>query len=150
MSSSKGSDSRPPSNSALVAAVRKVLLGIADEMRTWSDADLAAFVAGERELRIGAPRRRQRRSRPADEEVQAQVERVRSALGEMDNRAEGIEYLERTDLSRDGLRRLVAALDLPVSHSDNMERLRNRIVEALIGYRLRSEAIRGKPLRDTE
>jgi len=142
MSSSKNSDSRSSSNAA-AEALRDVLLGIADAMRTWTDDDLAAFVAGDRELSFRAPARpASQRKRPA-EAVQAEVERVRRDLGEMNTREAGVEYLEKMALSRDALRALVGALDLPLNHSDNMERLRNRVVEALIGYRLRSEAIRG-------
>jgi hypothetical protein len=38
---------------------------------------------------------------------------------------------------------LAAALDLPAMKSDTVDRLRNRIVEAVIGYKLRSSAVRG-------
>jgi hypothetical protein len=61
----------------------------------------------------------------------------------MDTREEGVAYLAGLDLNRDDLRRLVAALDLPATRSDNTDRLRARVAEALIGYRLRSQAIRG-------
>jgi hypothetical protein len=112
-------------------------------MRTWTDEDLAAFLAGDRDVTIRAGARPARRGKRADEEIQVNVEQVRNALGGMDTREAGIRYLEDMHLSRDALRDLVAALDLPATHSDNMERLRNRVVEALIGYRLRSNAIRG-------
>jgi hypothetical protein len=71
--------------------------------------------------------------------------KMRVDFEQMETREEGAEYLARLELGRDDLRRVVSALDLPMTHADNMERLRNRIVESLIGYRLRSRAIRGTP-----
>ncbi len=143
MSSSKSSDSRSSSDPS-VDALTTVLLSVVDVLRTWSDEDLTAFLAGDRELTV---RRRSRpsRQRSRDKELTpAKVQDVRAAFAAMNTREEGIEYLDQMALSRDSLRALVAALDLPANRSDNMEGLRNRIVEALIGYRLRSRAIRGQ------
>jgi hypothetical protein len=61
----------------------------------------------------------------------------------MKTREEGYAYLKDLSLGGEQLRRVALALDLPVNRSDNMERLRDRIIEGLIGYRLRSAAIRG-------
>jgi hypothetical protein len=141
MSSSKNLGYRPSRSN--VDLVTSVLRSVTESVRTWNDDDLAAFLAGERDLTISAPTRTARKRGRAVDDVRSQVEDVRAAFDAMNTREEGIEYLEHMALSRDSLRAVVAALDLPVNRSDNMERLRNRVVEGLIGYRLRSKAIRG-------
>lgn len=60
------------------------------------------------------------------------------------SREEGIAHLDDLGLSRAGLEKLARALDLPVGRSDRVDRLKERIVEATIGYRLRSGAIKGE------
>jgi hypothetical protein len=152
MSSSKSSASKaagaekPPTAKGSVSpaadALRAILDATSEAVRTWNDADVAAFLAGKSELTIRADARPVRR-RPTASVDRKQVEEVRHALEAMDTREAGAEYLERMALGRDGLRALAAGLDLPSSRSDTVDRLRNRIVESLIGYRLRSSAIRG-------
>jgi hypothetical protein len=119
------------------------MLAAAETMRAWTDEDLAAFLRGERELLLRASTRaNQRRSMPSHNIVELAI-RMRTDFENMESREKGLEYLAGLELSRADLRRLVLELDLPMTHADNMERLRNRIVESLIGYRLRSQAIRG-------
>ncbi len=142
MSLSKNSGSKPPPTPN-VDALTAVMRGLIETMRTWTDEDLAAFLAGDRDVTVRVPRPAPRRRKLGGATRPAEVERVRGALGTMETREEGVAYLERMALNRDDLRALVSALDLPEQRADNMEQLRNRIVEALIGYRLRSRAIRG-------
>jgi hypothetical protein len=127
-------------------ALRAILDAASEAVRTWNDADIAAFIAGESELTIRASARPARRKSTASVD-QDRVNDVRRALEAMDTREAGSEYLERMALGREGLRTLAAGLDLPINRSDTVERLRNRIIEALIGYRLRSSAIRGTESR---
>ena len=46
-------------------------------------------------------------------------------------------------LNRDALESMARYLNLPVQRDDTVERLRAKIVENLIGARLRSDAIQG-------
>ena len=144
MSSSRNSASKSSANPR-VAAATTVLKGVLDSMRSWTDADIDALIAGELELSIRlTPRNSRSKGHTGPMLTRRRVDEIRSALGAMDTREEGFRYLEELELSRDALRRLALAIDLPTSRADNMERMRNRIVEGLIGYRLRSKAIRGQ------
>jgi hypothetical protein len=58
-------------------------------------------------------------------------------------REEAMELLKTDGVSKLVLEALARHLDLPVLRSDSVDRLRQRIVEATIGYRINSEAIRG-------
>src|SRR4051812_272241 len=116
MSSSKGSGSKSPPRGT-VDAVRACLRGVAEAMRYWTDADMIAFLAGDLEITIRSGARPSRRGQTSSEEIEALVEAVRNALGPMNTREEGIEHLKGMNLSRDDLRRLVGALDLPLNHS---------------------------------
>jgi hypothetical protein len=143
MSSSRSSASNDE-NRAVANVLAAVLIGAADAVRSWSDEDVAAFLSGDRELIIRAPRRTTRSSPASTAAAARRAEEVRSALNAMHSREAGIAHLEQLGLKREELRALVSALDLPTNRSDNVERLRSRIVESLIGYRLRSQAIRGE------
>ncbi len=63
-------------------------------------------------------------------------------------REAGEALLRERDLNRDGLETLARVLQLPVQRDDTMERLRAKIVENVIGSRLRSDAIQsgGRPV----
>jgi hypothetical protein len=120
-----------------------MLTAAAEAIRGWNDDEFAAFIAGERDIVIRAPGRGSKGPKLTGEDTQLLAARVRTELAGMHTRESGLEFLESLRLNRAALRALVSALDLPLTRSDNMERLRDRIIEALIGYRLRSQAIRG-------
>lgn len=71
-------------------------------------------------------------------------EKIRADLSSMNSSEQGQNYIEALGLTRERLRHLASALDLHVPRSDTAEKMKDRIVEATIGYRLRSEAIRGQ------
>ena len=58
-------------------------------------------------------------------------------------REDGIEILDKNCRTRSRLVALARAADLPVQKRDKVLTIRDRIIEATIGYRLRSRAIRG-------
>jgi hypothetical protein len=62
----------------------------------------------------------------------------------LSSRAAGVAFLERHELNKRYLEQIARRLDLPVLREDNTERLIQKIVEATIGPRLNSEAIRGE------
>ncbi|MER5776928.1 hypothetical protein ABT144_22045 [Streptomyces sp. NPDC002039] len=70
---------------------------------------------------------------------------VRAALADKASREDGHAYLEELHLTRVGLQHLARAMDLPLNRTDRVDRIKERIIEATIGYRLRSDAIQGDP-----
>ena len=115
--------------------------------RGWSDEDLKRFMAGDHELVIKRVVRRARAPLKGKASVEYDPDSIRRDLSEMSTREEGLEYLANLGLNRDSLQKLAADLDVPVTRSESVDRLRNRIVEAFIGYRLRSSAVRGTDRR---
>jgi hypothetical protein len=69
--------------------------------------------------------------------------RIREDLSNASSREVGEEYLEAQKLSRANLQAFARTLDIPVRKGDDMKAIREGIIEAIIGYRLRSGAIRG-------
>ena len=64
-------------------------------------------------------------------------------LNSLRSREEGHSLLSSASLTRKELEGLGRLLGTPIIKSDNMERLTEKIIEASIGSRLSSEAIRG-------
>jgi hypothetical protein len=56
----------------------------------------------------------------------------------------GAAILHDAQLSRSELERLARLLDLPVMKQDSVGRLEEKVIEALIGSRLNSRAVRGR------
>ncbi|WP_162641558.1 hypothetical protein [Streptosporangium sp. 'caverna'] len=71
------------------------------------------------------------------------LEQIREALSEFGERDSGKEYLNRLDLSKANLQELAYFMDLPIPKSDTIDSIKDRIIESTIGYKLRSQAIRG-------
>jgi len=136
------SSSQTP-ETVVVDAVSAILLGVVDSLRSWRDSDVQDFLDGKREIIVRATRRQGSRARRSNRDADKVASELRSDLSAMKTREEGYAYLKDLSLGGEQLRRVALALDLPVNRSDNMERLRDRIIEGLIGYRLRSAAIRG-------
>jgi hypothetical protein len=62
------------------------------------------------------------------------------------SREEGLAFLRKLLRTRKALEALARYIDIPVSKMDNMARIRDKIVEGTIGYRLRSESVRNAEL----
>ncbi|MFB6956624.1 hypothetical protein ACFCYB_06180 [Streptomyces sp. NPDC056309] len=120
----------------------EVLKQVSSLLRRLTPEDIENLIAGRARLtceeipRKGAIRKTTAPDIPDPEEVKA-------ALSALDSREEGLAYLEELGLNRQKLRLLASAFDLPVPRSDTVERIKDRLVEATIGYRISSEAIRG-------
>lgn len=74
----------------------------------------------------------------------AETEAIVAKLETCSTRDEGANSLVAYDLSRDDYRWICRKLDLMARKQDTVDILRQRIIEATIGYRLSSNAIRGE------
>jgi hypothetical protein len=88
-------------------------------------------------------RRPVRRAAKKLEEPTAKELAFVNRLREFASRDEGLDMLEGAKLNKRDLERLARLMDLPVLREDDAEKLRQKIVEASIGSRLNSRAIRG-------
>jgi hypothetical protein len=64
-------------------------------------------------------------------------------FSKMKTRKEGEEYLLSQKLKKLDLENILRKLDIPFQKKDSMERLKDKIIEGTIGFRLRSQAIQG-------
>jgi hypothetical protein len=74
----------------------------------------------------------------------AELDRILIQLNELITRDEGANLLDRLDLSRKELERLARLRDIHVSKDDNITKIKEKLVEVIIGSRLSSRAIRGQ------
>lgn len=75
-----------------------------------------------------------------------ETENIINRLKSYNTREEGELYLLSLDLKRKDLEAVAKALDLPYSKKDTIVKIREKIIEGTIGYRLRSNAILSDPL----
>lgn len=129
----QGSEERPSSSV-------DILQRVAAFLRSLTPDEAEDLAAGRAKLTLTTRSRR----RPAPRELSPeQVSVVVRDLRELDTRDAGMTYLSEAAPTRATLAQVAAGMDIPIPKSDNVSKLRERIVEAAIGYRLRSDAIRG-------
>jgi hypothetical protein len=117
----------------------EVVRRVAIFLRTLTDKDIDDLVAGRVRLTLAAPPAK--RSTPRTVE-KIDIEALRRELSTKATREDGMSLLDSLGLTRESLRQVAATLDIPTPKTDTVARLKDRIIEATIGYRLRSEAIR--------
>ena len=121
-----------------------LLRQLAKQVEVLSEADLRGIAEGDFELvlevRVRKPQKRPSETRTAE----SSFEEIIGELDSLQSREAGVRLLEERELTKKDLELLARKVDLPVLKSDSVARLRDKIVEATIGYRLRSEAVHGR------
>lgn len=127
------------SNANSAAALVRLLATFVDSL---SEDDVEGLLAGRLGLHItgGEPTFRSKRKRGT---VTVDLDVVVDALGRARTRHDAMSILERGGITKALLEKLARRLDLPVLRSDSVERLRQKIVEGVVGHRINSEAIQG-------
>jgi hypothetical protein len=123
--------------------LHKALIALAECIGRSSESEVQDLLEGLRDLRIGARQTtiRSTKHRPSIQTID--VASLRQRLDGCETRSEGNEVLQLAGVHKADLVELARLLDVPVTKSDNIERLREKVVEATVGYRLASKAIRG-------
>ncbi|WP_159052645.1 hypothetical protein [Streptomyces bungoensis] len=125
-----------------IAVPLEVLKQVAALLRRLTPEEIEKLANGQAKLVCEPLAKRASAKKSAVREL-PHVEEIKAALTGMDSREAGYSYLGELGLNKEELRRLASNLDLPMPRSDTADRVKDRIIEATIGYRLRSEAIRG-------
>lgn len=122
-----------------------VLRMITKMISVLSEEDLEALASGRAQLTI---------IRSKDSQVQMSLghhgdtvfdlNQLKSELSLLESTDAGFSVLSKAGLGRVELERLARSLDLPVLKQDSVRRLEEKIVEALVGSRLNSRAVRGR------
>ncbi len=123
----------------------KILRTIADSIEMLDESQLEVFA---RELeRFKSVRQSEsgsgaKKNRHSKIDV-VELEQVLRHLNELQTRQEGAELLDRQDFSRKELEKLAKLRNIHVSKVDNVAKIKEKLVEVIIGSRLSSRAIRG-------
>jgi hypothetical protein len=121
-----------------------VLRQLLKRVSALTDAELQDLLNGTATLEIRVKRRRGKGSAVKPRRSEMLPEDVVRRLRATRSRDAGMSFLEELNVAKVDLERIARCLDLPVQRSVTTERLKSNIVEATIGYRLRSEAIHGR------
>jgi hypothetical protein len=118
---------------------RRVLERVAKFIAALEDEDLDALATGRARLTLeyrGAGSRR-----PHSRELD--LDEVLKRLQEQPSREAVTELLKNEGFTRSQLTAIARVLNSPVQKQDSVGRVRERIAEAVVGFRLRSDAILG-------
>lgn len=127
-------------------AIAKVLSTVANAIESLDEADLESLLSGDLRFEIVAVTSKQRHgeSDSAYSSIDsAALDKLARLLQDADDRSRGWEILEEHTSNKDSLIQLARHLDLPCQKKESVDRLKEKIIEATIGFRLRSAAIRG-------
>jgi len=130
--------------------VARLLRALASLVESSSPDEVATFLEGQASLSRGKRRHASEDDRlPLDvtPPVPADLPKLAENLHSLSSRDEGLSLLSSASLTRRELEALGRLLGTPILKTDNMERLTEKIIEASIGSRLTSEAIRGDRVR---
>ena len=121
---------------------------VADLLDRLSPDEVEALLDGRSRLEVSGRATQSKSNRP--KEKIADTAAVIHLLREAQTRERAMAVLEAEGITKAMLEAVARALDLPVLRSDTVDRLRQKIVEAAVGYRINSEAIRGRPSDDAD
>lgn len=122
-----------------------ILREVANFLRALTHEQVDELARGDARI-ILARRNTSARKQRVSQDQSVDLDGVRATLQEMDTRDEGQAFLDRIKLPRSALQILATSMDMPVNKSDTVEKLKDLVIEATIGFRLRSNAIRGADL----
>ncbi len=125
-------------------AVLVLLKQLVRQIQSMDDRQLSEVIAGTAKLEVRAVRRKRaspstKHRRLTDEELRWLGETLRSIR----TREEGNQLLDEGITTKDGMARLARQLDVSVQKSESADKIRARIIESNIGFRIRSAAIQG-------
>lgn len=150
----------PKKTSGLSLGLARVLRSLADELEQLPEETLQALASGQMDIsvRFGervrvAEAKSRREPRDSDgpdtgEERSAEGDveflELETKLRRCESREAGLSLLVEAFGTKRSLERFARYLDVGVQKRDTIETLRDKVVSTTIGYRLRSDAIRGE------
>lgn len=111
------------------------------QLEGMDNAEFERFFAGQFNIELRAPRSRRLPKAACSDEL---VEKLKSTLDKAGTREEARKLIDRSLRTKSDLMRLAHMLDIPAPKRATSEELRDRLVEATVGYRIRSAVVRGE------
>lgn len=72
-----------------------------------------------------------------------EIDYIINMLNSINSREEGLNFLTSRKLTRSNLESIARKMDIPFSKKDNITKVKQKIIEGTIGFRLNSQAIQG-------
>jgi hypothetical protein len=115
----------------------------AKQIQAMNDDDVERILDGDLKIEIRPAdkqtKRREKPNRCSNEEMS----QLNYALGKANTRERAVELIDGMLQSKTDLTRFARVIDIPVPKEASSRDLKARLVEATVGYRIRSAAIRG-------
>lgn len=105
------------------------------------DAEVERILSGQFSIELRVPKARRSAKAACSNEL---VEKLKSTLDRVGTREEARKLIDNSLHTKTDLMRLARVLDIPAPNRVTSEDLRDRLVEATVGYRIRSAVVRGE------
>jgi len=115
--------------------ISDLFLKISQEIVKFSDEDIRNLLEGKADIIL------QIKTKKQDTKDNLNFETIDQELSKMSSREDGFDYLKKKNFKRSKLILFANFLDITIKRTDKNEQIMDKIIEAIIGYRLRSEAI---------
>jgi hypothetical protein len=125
-----------------LAAFLKKLYRAAEAL---TDGDISVVVSGRKRLVV----RTEEEAKAVEGNLNFEPHDCTQLVGMLksaETREQAQQIIEEAKLTREDLARLAKALDLPIRRTEDSDRVIEKVIERTVGFRLRSQAIHGKPL----
>lgn len=110
-------------------------------LHDFTDEDLEKLLSNNYHIEIKSTRKRLLKSDDATTDFSA--EDATKHLSELTDRLQAGNYLRHTAKNKRNMEKIARSLDIAINRQDKIEDILDKIVEATVGSRLRSAAIRG-------
>ena len=125
-----------------------LLRAIAKFIERLSDSDREALATGQATLELGGTLKAKTRGASRLKTAGVDPQHVIDSLHDVRTREEALGILERDGVTKVVLEKIARRFDLPVLRSDSTDKIRAKIVEFSVGFRLNSGAVQGSKDRE--
>lgn len=122
---------------------RMILALVASFLKKLTDRDIDALIDGRARLVVEHTDPPANSKDASDLDAENRLGEVARVLQSALSRDEANDILNSSNLRAAELRKLMRIMDLPVSRTDTVEKLHYKLIDSTVGFRLRSDAVRG-------
>ncbi len=127
--------------------VENLLLSLASQINSLSSSDMEKLGSGKYELQIKVTRKRSTKETTTNPGItEENAKELVNLLDSAKSREEGLKIIEEKIHGKIQLTAFARKIHVAVAKSDRVETIKNNIVDATVGARLRSGAIQGKEI----
>lgn len=130
-------------NASTKQQIVSLLRHFATQIQAMDDDEVQRILDGELKMEIRTPQPAKRSPRKARRCSDAELHELHDLLGRTSTRERALELINAKLQSKADLTRFARVVDIPVPREASSGALKDRLVEATVGYRIRSAAVRG-------